>query len=172
MCHVPGPRGNSLGYFSPSRASSQCFSQASGASRSQHRLSSLLLTKDRSRGCNAVGCANTNEHTPTNTRNSFSTPEAVLSEVEQRFDCVQVQTHMYPSLVLLYNYLKRSLLRNRYEHGGRFSRVWLCAVRAGPLVGYIGPKVLRGLFGDVTTYCHRLLSSECGCESERLNRST
>ena len=25
--------------------------------------------------------------------------EAVLSEVEQRFDCVQAQTHMYPSLV-------------------------------------------------------------------------
>ena len=46
-----------------------------------------------------VGCANTNEHRPTNTRNSFSAPEAVLSEVEQRFDCVQAQTHMYPSLV-------------------------------------------------------------------------
>ena len=59
----PGPRGNSLGYFfCPSRASFQCFSQASGASRSQHRLSSFLLTKDGSRGCNAVGCANTNEH--------------------------------------------------------------------------------------------------------------
>ena len=99
MCHVPGPRGKSLGYFCPSRASSQCFSQASGASRSQHRLSSFLLTKDGSRGCNAVGCANTNEHRPTNTRNSFSAPEAVLSEVEQRFGCVQAQTHMYPSLV-------------------------------------------------------------------------
>jgi len=99
VCHVPGPRGNSLGYFCPSRASSQRFSQASGASRSQHRLSSFLLTKDGSRGCNAVGCANTNEHRPTNTRNSFSAPEAVLSEVEQRFDCVQAQTHMYPSLV-------------------------------------------------------------------------
>jgi hypothetical protein len=83
----------------PIRASSQCFSQASGASRSQHRLSSFLLTKDGSRGCNAVGCANTNDHRPTNTRNSFSAPEAVLSEVEQRFDCVQAQTHMYPSLV-------------------------------------------------------------------------
>jgi len=58
-----------------------------------------LLTKDGSRGCNAVGCANTNEHRPTNTRNSFSAPEAVFSEVEQRFDCVQAQTHMYPSLV-------------------------------------------------------------------------
>ena len=31
------------GLFCPSRASSQCFSQASGASRSQHRLSSFLL---------------------------------------------------------------------------------------------------------------------------------
>jgi len=30
VCHVPGPRGNSLGYFCPRRASSQCFSQASG----------------------------------------------------------------------------------------------------------------------------------------------
>ena len=86
-------------FFCPSRASSQCFSQASGASRSQHRLSSFLLTKDGSRGYNAVGCANTNKHRPTNTRNSFSAPEAVLSEVEQRFDCVQAQTHMYPSLV-------------------------------------------------------------------------
>ena len=99
MCHVPGPRGNSLGYFYPSRASSQCFSLAPGASRSQHCLSSFLLTKDGSRGCNAVGCANTNEHRPTNTRNSFSAPEAALSEVEQRFDCVRAQTHMYPSLL-------------------------------------------------------------------------
>ena len=49
--------------------------------QSQHRLSSFLLTKDGSRGCNAVGCANTNDHRPTNTRNSFSAPEAVLSEV-------------------------------------------------------------------------------------------
>ena len=81
-------------FFCPSRASSQCFSQAPGASRSQHRLSSFLLTKDGSRGCNAVGCANTNEHRPTNIRNSFSAPEAVLSEVEQRFDCVQAQTHI------------------------------------------------------------------------------
>ena len=85
--------------FCPSRASSQFFSQASGASRSQHRLSSFLLTKYGSRGCNAVGCANTNEDRPTNTRNSFSASEAVLNEVEQRFDCVQAQTHMYPSLV-------------------------------------------------------------------------
>ena len=81
-------------FFCPSRASFQCFSQASGASRSQHRLSSFLLTKDGSRGCNAVGCANTNEHRPTNTRSSFSAPEAVLSEVEQRSDCVQAQTHL------------------------------------------------------------------------------
>ena len=99
VCHVPGPRGNSLGYFCPSRASSQRFSQAPGASRSQHRLSSFLLTKDGSRGCYAVGCANTNEHRPTNTRSSFSAPEAIRSEVEKRFDCVQAQTHMYPSLV-------------------------------------------------------------------------
>jgi len=83
--------------FCPSRASSQCFSQASDASRSQHRLSSFLLTKYGSHGCNAVGCANTNGHRPTNTRSSFSAPEAVLNEVEQRFDCVQAQTHMYPS---------------------------------------------------------------------------
>ena len=55
----------------PSRASFQCFSQASGASRSQHRLSSFLLTKYGSRGCNAVGCANTNGHRPTNTRSSI-----------------------------------------------------------------------------------------------------
>jgi len=41
--HVPGPLGISPGYFCPSRASSQCFSQTSGASRSQHRLSSFLL---------------------------------------------------------------------------------------------------------------------------------
>ena len=68
-------------FFCPSRESSQCFSQASGASRSQHRLSSFLLTKYGSRGCSALGCANTNEHRPTNTRSSFSAPEAVLSEV-------------------------------------------------------------------------------------------
>ena len=84
--------------FCPSRASSQCFSQAPGASRSQHRLSSFLLTNYGSHGCNAVGCANTNGHRPTNTRNFFPAPEAVLNEVEQRFDCVQAQTHMYPSL--------------------------------------------------------------------------
>jgi len=81
------------------RASSQSFSQAPGASRSQHRLSSFLLTKFGSHGCNAVGCANTNGHRPTNTWSSFFAPEAVLNEVEQRFDCVQAQTHMYPSLV-------------------------------------------------------------------------
>ena len=88
-------------FFCPSRASSQCFSQASGASRSQHRLSSFLLMKYGSRGCNALGCANTNDHrrTNTNTRSCFSAPEAVLNEVEQRIDCVQAQTHMYPSLV-------------------------------------------------------------------------
>jgi len=93
----PPPRGDWI--FCPSRASSQCFSQAPGASRSQHRLSSFLLTKYGSHGCNAVGCANTNGHRPTNTRSSFSAPEAILNEVEQRFDCVQAQTHMYPSLV-------------------------------------------------------------------------
>ena len=64
-------------FFCPSRASSQCCSQASGVSRSQHRLSYFLLTKYGSRGCNAVGCANTNEHRPTNTRSCFSAPEAV-----------------------------------------------------------------------------------------------
>jgi len=85
--------------FCPSRASSQSFSQAPGASRSQHRLSSFLLTKFGSRGCNAVGCANTNGHRPTNTRSSFSAPEAVLNEVEQRFDCVHAQTRIYPRLV-------------------------------------------------------------------------
>ena len=89
--------------FCPSRASSQCFSQASGASRSQHRLSSFLLTKYGSHGCNAVGCANTNGHRTTNTRSSFSAPEAVLNEVEQSFDCVQAQTHMYPSLVFFFH---------------------------------------------------------------------
>jgi len=78
--------------FCPSRVSSQCFSQASGASRFQHRLSSVLLTKYGSRGCNAVGCANTNGHRPTNTRSFFSAPEAVLNEIEQRFYCVQAQT--------------------------------------------------------------------------------
>jgi hypothetical protein len=36
VCHVPGPRGNSLGYFCPSRASSQCFSQASGDAEIGH----------------------------------------------------------------------------------------------------------------------------------------
>jgi len=73
--------------------------QAPGARRSQHRLSSFLLTKYGSHGCNDVGCANTNGHRPTNTRSCFSPQEAVLNEVEQRFDCVQAQTHMYPSLV-------------------------------------------------------------------------
>jgi len=46
----------------------------------------LLITKYGLRGCNAVGCANTNEQRPTNTWSSFSAPEAALSEVEQRFD--------------------------------------------------------------------------------------
>jgi len=100
VCHVPGPRGVAPGYFCPSRATSQCFSQASGASRSQHRLSSFLLTKYGSRGCNAVGCANTSDHRPpTNTRSCFSAPEAALNEVEQRFECVYAQTHIYPSCV-------------------------------------------------------------------------
>ena len=40
--------------FCPSRASSPCFSQAPGASRSQHRLSSFLLMNYGSHGCNAV----------------------------------------------------------------------------------------------------------------------
>ena len=76
-----------------------CFSQAPGASRSQHRLSYLLLTKYGSCGCNAVGCANTNGHRPTNTKISVSAPEAVLNEAKQRSDYVQAQTHMYPILV-------------------------------------------------------------------------
>ena len=37
VCHVPGPRGISPGYFCPSRTSSQCFSQALGASRTRTR---------------------------------------------------------------------------------------------------------------------------------------
>jgi len=78
--------------FCPSRSQ-----PAPGASRSQHRLSSFLLTKYGSRSCYAVGCANTNGHRPSNTRSCFSAPVAVLNEVEQRFDCVQAQTHMYPS---------------------------------------------------------------------------
>ena len=76
-------------FFCPSRASSLYFSKAPNASRSQNRQSSFLLTKCGSRGCNAAGCANTNGHRPTNTRSSFSAPEAVLSEVEQRFGCVR-----------------------------------------------------------------------------------
>ena len=48
-------------FFCPSRASSQCFSQAPGASRSQYHLSSCSLTKYESRICNAAGCANTND---------------------------------------------------------------------------------------------------------------
>ena len=82
------------GLFLPQQGIVSMFFSGVGASRSQHHLSSFLLTKDGSRGCNAVGCANTNEHRPTNTRISFSAPEAVLSEVEQRFDCVQAQTHI------------------------------------------------------------------------------
>ena len=99
VCHVPGPRSISPGYFLPQQGIVSIFSQASGASRFQHRLSSFLLTKYGSRGCNDVRCANTNDHRPTNTRSCFSAPEAVLNEVEQRIDCVQAQTHMYPSLV-------------------------------------------------------------------------
>jgi len=60
VIHLPGPRGISLCYSCPSRASSQCFYLASGASRSQHRLSSFLLTAHGSRSCNAPGCTNTN----------------------------------------------------------------------------------------------------------------
>ena len=71
--------------------------QTPDASRSQHRLSSFLLAKYGPHGCNAVGSANTNGHRPTNTRSSFSAPEAVLNEVKQRFGGVQPQTHMYPS---------------------------------------------------------------------------
>ena len=81
-------------FFCPRRAPSLCLSQASGANRSQHRLSSFLLTNYGSRGCNAVGCANMNGQRPTNTRSCFSAPEALLSEVEQRFDCVQAQIHL------------------------------------------------------------------------------
>ena len=112
MCHVPGPRGNSLGYFCPSRASSQCFSQASGARRSQHCLPSFLLTKYGSRRCNDVGFANTNDHRPTNTRSCFFAPEAVLNEVKRRFDCVQVQqTHMYPCLVRVFTPIRPTVRR-------------------------------------------------------------
>ena len=57
----------------------------------KHRLSSFLLTKYGSRGCNAVGCANTNNHRPTNTRSCFSAAGAVLHEIEQRLSCVQAQ---------------------------------------------------------------------------------
>ena len=73
----------------------------SGVGRQPISASPVLFLANEGwiRGCNAVGCANTNEHRPTNTRNSFSIPEAVISEVEQRFDCVQAQTHMFPSLV-------------------------------------------------------------------------
>ena len=37
-----------------------------------------------------VGCANRNGHRPTNTRSSYSTPGAVLKEVEHRFDVFTV----------------------------------------------------------------------------------
>ena len=94
MCHVPGPRGISPGYFvAPAGHRLNVFP---GASRSQHRLPSFLLMKYGSRGCNAVGCANTNDHKPTNTRSSFSAPKAVLDVVEQGSGCVQAQTHMFP----------------------------------------------------------------------------
>jgi len=104
---------HSSGYFfAPAGHRLNVFSQAPGASRSQHRLSSFLLTKYGSRGRNAVGFANPNDHRPTNTRNCFSAPEAVLNEVEQRFDCVQAQTHMYPSLVGVF-----TLILNRIPLG-------------------------------------------------------
>jgi hypothetical protein len=111
VCHVPGPRGNSLGYFCPSRAPSRCFSQAPGASRSQHRLFSFLRTK-YGHVASMLKAVRTNGHghRPTNTGmllrsrslrtpECFSAPEAALSEVEQRFDRVQARTHMYPSLI-------------------------------------------------------------------------
>ena len=75
--HLSCPRGISPGYFLPQQVIVSMFSQSSSASRSQHRPS---------RSSNAAG--------RTNTRNCFSAPEAVLSEVEQRFDCVQAQTHL------------------------------------------------------------------------------
>ena len=87
-------RHSSRATFCPSRASSQCFSQAPGASRSQHRLSSFLLTKYGSRGCYLEGCTKADLHRPTNTRSFFSAPAVTLSEVEQRFDCVQAQIHL------------------------------------------------------------------------------
>ena len=73
----------------------------SGAGRQPTSASLVLFlaTKYGLSGCNSVGCANMNGHRPTNTRSSFPAPEAVLSKVEQRFDCVQAQTHMCPSLV-------------------------------------------------------------------------
>ena len=46
MCHVPGPRGFSPGYFCPSRVPSQS-------------------------GCSKTGCANTNDHRPTKSRSCF-----------------------------------------------------------------------------------------------------
>ena len=81
VCHVPGTRGISPGY-APAGHRLNVFL------RRRHRLSSFLLLKDGSRGCNAVGCANTNNHRPTNTRSFFSAPEAALNEVERIFDCV------------------------------------------------------------------------------------
>jgi len=74
----------------------------SGLGRQPISASPVLVLANEvygSHGCNAVGCANTNGHRPTNTRSSFSAPQSVLNEVKQRFDCVQAQTHMYPSLV-------------------------------------------------------------------------
>ena len=100
--HVPGPRGISPGHFLPQQGIVSMF--FSGAGRQPISASPVLFLanvvwKYGSRGCNTVGCANTNDRRPTNTRSCFSAPEAVLNEVEQRFDCVQAQTHMYPSLV-------------------------------------------------------------------------
>jgi hypothetical protein len=63
VCHVPGPRGISLGYFCPSRAASQCFCQAPG-----HVAAMLQAVQTRM----FTGLRRTPR--------CFSTPEAVLSE--------------------------------------------------------------------------------------------
>ena len=89
MCHVPGPRGNSLGYFLPQQGIVSMFFSGVGRQPISAPAFLFLVTNNGSRGCNAAGCANTNGHRPTNTRSSFSAPEAVLSEVEQRFGCVR-----------------------------------------------------------------------------------
>ena len=101
---VSRPRSTGLfsGLFLPQQGIASTF--FSGAGRQPISAPPVLFLANQlwmygSRSCNAVGCAKTNEHRPKKTRSCFSAPEAVLSEVEQRFDCVQVQTHMYPSLV-------------------------------------------------------------------------